>query len=42
MEILHTLSAINALTAIILIFVGVLYTRHLLRRTILHSGARHV
>ena len=42
MEILHTLSTINALGAITLIFVGVLYIRHSLRRIILHSGARHV
>ena len=42
MEILHTLSTINALGAITLIFVGVMYTRHWLRRTFLHSGAHHV
>ena len=42
MEILQTLSAVNALTAITLIFVGAVFTRHTLRRIILHKGTRHV
>jgi len=42
MEILQTLSAVNALTAITLIFVGVVFTRHTLRRIVLHKETHHV
>lgn len=42
MEILQTLSAVNALTAIALILVGVVFTRHTLRRIVLHKRTRHV
>mgnify|MGYP006965220053 CR=1 FL=1 len=36
MEILQTLSAIT------LIFVGAVFTRHTLRRIVLHKGTHHV
>ena len=42
MEIMHTLTAANALAAIILIFIGVVSVRHTLRRIILHTGVGHV
>ena len=42
MEILQILSALNALTAITLNFVGAVITRHTLRRIVLHKGTRHV
>lgn len=42
MEILQTLSAVNALTAITLILAGVVFTRHTLRRIVLHKETRHV
>lgn len=42
MEILRILTTVNALTAITVIFVGVICIRHSLRRIILHTGNRHV
>ena len=40
--VLRILTALNALTAITGIFMGVICIRHSLRRIILHTGNRHV
>lgn len=42
MEIIRILTTVNALTAITIIFMGVICIRHSLRRIILHTGNRHV